>query len=361
MSKPTIFTLLVLSALPACRGGEPGAQPVGFEGSGGSGVVDATQLSCPNPGALPFEVEASGFASDDAAAVADENPRNKDEAGDLLGNPGGVFGFTNMPLTQAPAAGSLVFSGKKARAPQGSGLASNPIGEEPVSLWRYDVATEVWNQLARGSTDLFGEYRFDLDIAIDDVTRPVYGVLEADRTCAAHYAFLLDAGTKVIITDIDGTLTLSDEELFKQIDDGAYVPLENTSAALLMNTWAEKGYQIVYLTARPHAFRSETRSWLDELGYPLGPVITANSLVFGDSARQYKREWVNRVVGDFNWDVVAAYGNADSDIDAYEDAGIPKDVTFIIGENGGIADTIAIENNDYSAHITDYVEQQPDA
>jgi len=362
MSKPTItFVLLAIAALPACRGGEPGAQPVGFEGSGGSGLVDATQLDCPTPDGLPFEVEATGFTDEDAAAIAEDNPRNKDEAGDILGNPGGVFGYTNMPLTDSPAAGPLVFQGKKARAPETSGLTSNPIPNEPVSLWRYDADADMWNQLERGNTDLFGEYHFELDIAIDDVTRPVYGVLEADETCAPHYAFLLDAGAKVVITDIDGTLTLSDEELFSQIDDGSYTPLENMSAALMMNTWADKGYQVVYLTARPHAFRAETRTWLSDLGYPLGPVITANSLVFGDSARQYKREWVNRIVNDFGWEVAAAYGNAESDIDAYEDAGIPKDITFIVGPNAGVADTVAIENNDYSAHITDFVDQQPDA
>lgn len=361
MGSQTKLFLVATVMLTACRGGEPGAQPVGFEGSGGSGVIDATALDCPSPEGLPFEVEASGFSNPDAEAVVEDNPRNKDAAGDVLGNPGGVSGYTSMPLSDDPATGPLVFAGVKARAPETSGLMTNFIAEEPVSLWRYSSTDDSWSQLERGTTDLFGEYRFEIDLAVEDVLRPVYSVLEADRSCAAHYTFLLESGTKVVVTDIDGTLTLSDEELFKQIDDGSYTPLENTSAALLMNTWADKGYQVVYLTARPHAFRAETRAWLDDLGYPVGPVVTANSLVFGDSARQYKREWVNRIVSSFGWEVAAAYGNATSDIDAYEDAGISKEITFIVGENGGVADTIAVENNDYSAHITDFVEQQPDA
>ncbi|MCA9617458.1 MAG: hypothetical protein KC731_00460 [Myxococcales bacterium] len=357
------LALLALGALGGCRGGEPGALPVGYGsgGGGGGGLVEASALACPKPAGLPFAVEATGFASVEAEEVAADNPRNKDEASDLLGNPGGVFGYTNMPLTDSPAGGDLVFTGKRARSPEGSGLTSIPIKGEAVSLWRYDPSDETWSSLARGTTSTSGEYRFELAGPIDEPTRPVYSVLEADETCAPHYPFLLDAGTKIVVTDIDGTLTLSDEELSKQFSDSSYVPLENKSAALMMNTWAEKGYQVVYLTARPHVFRAETRKWLDDLGYPVGPVITANQLVFGDSARQYKRTWVNRVVTDFGWVVTAAYGNATSDIDAYEDAGIPKDITFIIGESAGVAGTTAIDANDFSSHITDFVEQQPDA
>jgi phosphatidate phosphatase PAH1 len=128
-----------------------------------------------------------------------------------------------------------------------------------------------------------------------------------------------------------------------------------------MNLWNDKGYIIVYLTARPHAFRAETRSWLSDHEFPPGPVITANSLVFDDSARNYKRTWVNRLTSDFGWTVTAAYGNATSDIDAYEEAAIPKNITFIVGEHAGVADTQAILDNDYTAHIADFVEGQPDA
>ena len=172
---------------------------------------------------------------------------------------------------------------------------------------------------------------------------------------------MLPEGTRVIVTDIDGTMTLSDEELFQQIGDGSYSPAQNASASTLMNLWAEKGYVIVYLTARPHVFRAETRSWLDDQGFPARPVISANSLVFDESARNYERTWVNWMINDFGWSVTAAYGNATSDIDAYEDAGVDKNVTFIIGENAGQGGTTAIADNDFSQHTVDFVMQAPDA
>ena len=146
---------------------------------------------------------------------------------------------------------------------------------------------------------------------------------------------MMPSGTKFVVTDIDGTMTASDDELFKEIDDGSYVPVENPSADVLMNDWASKGYQVVFLTARPHVFRAETRQWLHDKGFPTGPVITANSLVFGDSAREYKGAWVKRMTTVFGWTVVAAYGNAESDVQAYEDAGIPKNITFTVGEATG--------------------------
>lgn len=355
------LVLLVLAGV-GCRGGEPGARLRGFLGGGGGPVVsDATALDCPAPGPLPFVTEATTFATVEGAETVAFNPRNKDESSDVLGNPDGLRAYTNMAIDEALAPDALVFAGEKARSPANAGLIGTGVGGEPVSLWRYDADGETWNALGRTTTDAFGAFRFELTGAFDDVTRPAYSILEGDGSCSAHYAFLLAPSTQVIITDIDGTLTLSDDELFKQIDDEAYTPVENGSASILMNTWADKGYQVVYLTARPHAFRTETRGWLGDLDYPLGPVITANELVFGDSARQYKRAWVNRVVNQLGWQVVAAYGNATSDIDAYEDAGIPKNVTFIVGENAGVAETIGIENNDYGAHITDFVQQQPDA
>jgi phosphatidate phosphatase PAH1 len=61
----------------------------------------------------------------------------------------------------------------------------------------------------------------------------------------------------------------------------------------------------------------------------------------------------------FGWVPVAAYGNATTDITAYENAGIPKDVTFIIGEYAGTSGTVAIPNDDYTDHIATFVEAQP--
>ncbi|MBC8072075.1 MAG: hypothetical protein IAG13_27390 [Deltaproteobacteria bacterium] len=375
----TATTLLLLaSSMLACRGAESGAGLASMtdddstaagdssDSSVSSGAVDSTGadaepmlLSCPVPGSLPFTTMATAFETPAAGDVVAMNPRFKDQSTDLLGVPGGAWAGTTQSSDDPLQTGEYAHHGEKARGPADMGLAATPIVGEWVSLWSWDGA--AWNALARTQTGADGSY----DVAMVTPTfakeQPIYAVLEGDGSCAPHYNFLLPEQTQVILTDIDGTMTLSDEELFLQIADGSYDPAENMSASAMMNLWADKGYVIVYLTARPHAFRAETRAWLDDHGFPVGPVITANSLVFDESARNYKRTWVGWMRNDFNWRVTAAYGNATSDIDAYEDAMIPKEITFIVGEFAGQAGTTPIADNDYSTHIADYVMQQPDA
>ncbi|MCA9628356.1 MAG: hypothetical protein KC766_11845 [Myxococcales bacterium] len=355
-AKRALSLLAILAAVPACRGGGTDDSG-GSGGSGGGGNVSG--LQCPNPGTLPFSTESSSFENADSADT-ESLERVKDSASDILGNPGGKYAYTTMPVEDAPLDAPYVFEGQKARTVVTTGLSFTGFSEEYVSFWVEDGSS--WKNLGRQKTDTDGNYSFSLsDFVGGQPPRIGYAILEGDGSCTAHYSFLLERGANVIVTDIDGTLTSSDEELTKQIGDGNYDPQENQSASVMMNRWAKKGYQVVYLTARPHFFRAETRAWMIEHGFPEGPMITANQLVFGDSARTYKRTWVNRIADSFGWTVTAAYGNAGSDIDAYEDAGIPKDITFIIGENAGQSGTVAIQGNDYTAHITEFVDAQPDA
>jgi phosphatidate phosphatase PAH1 len=187
--------------------------------------------------------------------------------------------------------------------------------------------------------------------------RLLYAVLEADRTCAAHVNALYPPGTKVVLSDIDATLTTEDLELFNQVTDETYVPRMKAAADRLLQAWSMKGYPVIYLTARPHVLRVETRRWLEDFGFPVGPVIT--SATFVSDPAPYKTAWTRRIVDDFQWDVVAAYGNAETDIAAYANAQIPLDRTFIIGPLAGMSGTVAIQNDDYTQHIATFVDAQP--
>lgn len=319
---------------------------------------DPVLLDCAPGSSFPFTTESDGFENPDAEAVADANPRSKDAASDLLGNPGGPYAFTTQPNVAAPV-DVASYEGEKARTAEDAGLESTPLAGEAVSLWRYDG--EDWMQVDRQTTTAEGRYGFDDAPLSNNNAQPLYAVLEADQSCVPHYTWLLDPGTPFIVTDIDGTLTLSDDELFMEISDGSYDQLMKGAAVELLQAWADKGYDIVYMTARPHVFRAETRAWLDRHGFPAGPLISSNTLAVGSAAEDYKTAWGERMITSFGWTPVAAYGNADTDIGAYETAGIPKDITFIIGELAGTEGTVAIENDDYTAHIADFVMPYPDA
>jgi hypothetical protein len=339
------------------------------DGPGFQETADATpfttSLACPDIGGVPFELTDTDWMFDDNEARTESQPRHKHQPSDVMGNPAVGYALTQNPGDDPLIAGNEILSGIMARTELERGLFAAAVIGELVSLWQYDDASDWQNLGEQRTADISaavpGAYSFELDSPPSEGVTIRYAVLQPEPSCGAHHSYNLAAGTKVVFTDIDGTMTLSDDELIVQVGDFDHDPAQKTGSVALTQAWADKGYQMVYLTARPHLFRSETRKWLEQHGYADGPVITAPDLVFGESARMYKRAWVNRVRNELQWDVVAAYGNATSDIDAYEDAGIDKGVTFIIGPNAGVAGTSAIDNDDYTPHIADYVTQQPDA
>ena len=331
------LSLLFVSA-SGCRDSFDGAEFDGIGTRQGTG-------SCPVPGPLPFQTASNAFETSAAADWKIDNPHVTHSGMDIVGS----TSPQELSGTMTRSSGTL--------------LSQKGVVDEWVSLWSRDGAG-AWLQLGRVKTDGLGA--FSLTVPADQHfavgTGSVFSVLEGDGTCAVHGAFIWPAGTQVIVTDIDGTITFDDNELLKQLmEDPAYVPKENQSASQMLNTWADKGYQVVYLSARPHNLRGISREWLHGIRAPFGPFRTADAFVYGDSAREYKAEFLNRVATDLGWQIVAVYGNADSDIQAYEDADISKQVTFIVGERAGESGTVAIGNNDYTNHISSYVEQQPDA
>lgn len=320
-------------------------------------LSDATSLNCPTPGALPFRLERNGFQRAGHEQLVADNPRSKAEASDTIGNPGGAVALSYDLDTESPVAMPVEYRGAAAVTTHTQGLFNKPLAGEPVSLWSFDTATEAWQSIGRTETDDSGIYDLPDTAFVAPNGQPTYAVLEGDGNCAEHYTYLLPSDSKVVVSDIDGTLTLNDNEFLLQVSDDAHVPEMMGAGDRMTQAWATKGYPIIYLTARPHLFRNETRVWLRDLGFPTGPVITAAD---GSDAAAYKTAWLRRMVDDFGWDVVAAYGNASTDIAAYDNAAIPKDHTFIVGDLAGTMGTVAIENNDYTAHITAFIAAQPD-
>src|ERR1041385_6064010 len=267
-----------------------------------------TSLKCPKPGDLPFRLESSGFQRSENATLAMNDPRVKDEASDTIGNPNGPIASIYLANETMPAAGAISYRGTKARTNPTGGLFATALPGEYVSLWTYDTE---WHSLGRTQTDDMGGYELPNTGFTAANGTPVYSMLEADGDCMEHYTYLMPTGTKVVVTDIDGTLTESDNEQFIQFSDETYVPKMITAANSMLQAWATKGYTIIYLTARLHLYRQETRVWLRDEMFPTGPMITEPVL---QDAATYKTLWLQRMAQTFGWTFVAAYGNADTDI-----------------------------------------------
>ena len=335
--------LPALALIAACSDPEPA-------------LSKSTSLQCPFPGQLPFRLSSSGFQQSVNKTITTDNTRSKDEASDTLGNPGGLTASVYLPDDQRPAATPVGYRGVKARTSPTTGLSAKPLAGETIDLWYYDTDKTAWQSIGTARTGVDGDYDLPATGFVAPNGRPIYSVLEADGSCAEHFDYLFAPGAKVIVSDIDGTLTTDDGELLKQISDETYVPAMMTAADRLMQAWSMKGYPIVYLTARPHVLRPDSRGWLTDRGFPDGPLITATG---NPKADVYKTVWMNRMIQDFKWNVVAAYGNADTDITAYKNAGVPPGQTFIVGPLSGSPGVTAITNMDYTQHIAGFVAAQP--
>lgn len=189
------------------------------------------------------------------------------------------------------------------------------------------------------------------------------GVDSSGGVCSAEFP--------AIVTDIDATLTTSDAEFLMQLGDGNYDPAEREGAAELINAYADLGYRVLYLTARTETLmavntgesaRELTERWLLEHEFPVDPkstmLVLSPNLVLGESARVFKAETLaeQQAAG---WRFDYAYGNAGSDIDAYADAGIALDLTFIIGPEAGNGGTVAVEGEGWVEHATAHLPSVP--
>jgi hypothetical protein len=226
------------------------------------------------------------------------------------------------------------------------GTISKDLEDEDVQVFLDQC--DGWSDLGIHTTDSDGR------IAVDAPSTLGPGVYEArfqvlgDATMTTSYLWVLPAGTRITLTDIDGTMTSSDSELFMQIFDGSHVPEAYPSAVELTLAHAQKGWLVVYLTGRPYWLSGKTREWLADLSFSQGPLHVTDSneeaLPTDDGVRAFKQAWIEALLAE-GYVIDYAYGNATTDIDAYLGAGIPADDVWIIGENGGMQGTHAVADS----------------
>lgn len=232
--------------------------------------------------------------------------------------------------------------------------SGNGVAGERVQIFASEEGQ--WINIGSTTTNADGFYDFDIpaEHQVGVGNHRMLAVLEATGTCNEHGVFVWPAQTKSVISDIDGTLTRDDAEFLSQLSNNALIPLQNEAADAMMQAWDDKGFAVTYLTARPNEFRWLSRVWLREEGFPFGPMETAETFVYGASAREYKGRFVTAMHA-LNYEFAAAYGNAESDVQAYADGGIPKAVTFTINEAAGMDGTVAISPFDWTSHISEFV------
>lgn len=159
-----------------------------------------------------------------------------------------------------------------------------------------------------------------------------------------------------IVTDIDETLTTSDTEWLAQLMDPTHDPEMRPDASELMRGYDDLGYTVYYITARGESLdlsdgttaRDATRAWLEAHGFPVrdGTLFLASGNgALGDAAVDYKAETIEslELAG---WPIQWAYGNSDTDIEAFQQAGIPDARIFAVGDDCDELDGLDIPDED---------------
>jgi hypothetical protein len=256
-------------------------------------------------------------------------------------------------------------------------LPTEACEAERVTMYMHESDVDEWTPLDQAVT-LSSEHTFEsyrlAGVALLDVpaerlppagqARSIVHLLEPVNFYARAVLYHFAPGAQAVVFELDGTLlSLNSFSVCLSVKDICETRIRN-DAERLARTWAQKGYDIIYVSERSPAAYHETYEWLVETDFPPGLVRLADSTIDARAPVPFKR----RVLASMRAagiDIVAIYGDAKTDIVAYADAGVPKDRTFIIGPHGGEQGTVDLGASDdddaFARHISSYVEQQPDA
>jgi phosphatidate phosphatase PAH1 len=130
-----------------------------------------------------------------------------------------------------------------------------------------------------------------------------------------------------VVFDIDGTLTPHQLSIFDARID----------AANAVQTFAKKGYKIIYLSTRTRRLQAGIPVWLKKEGFPVesknGNIYVAQT----DDDLLYYDEFKARILKKFKdkgWTIEFAYGDSHTDFVAYALAQIPKERVFALQPMG---------------------------
>ncbi|TKY75075.1 Phosphatidate phosphatase PAH2 [Spatholobus suberectus] len=175
--------------------------------------------------------------------------------------------------------------------------------------------------------------------------------------------YLWKWNTRIVISDVDGTITRSDVL-------GQFMPLvgidwSQTGVAHLFSAIKENGYQLLFLSARSISQAYLTRQFLlnlrqDGKVLPDGPVVISPDGLFPS----LYREVIRRVPHEFKIACLediralfpsdcnpfyAGFGNRDTDEISYLKVGIPKGKIFIINPRGEVVVNRRVDTKSYTS------------
>jgi phosphatidate phosphatase PAH1 len=238
------------------------------------------------------------------------------------------------------------------------GTLSKDLEDEEIEVW-IDRCSSVIQLLGSAITDDDGRSNFTIkasQIKVPGVYK-IYQRVAGDNTWVASTLRVLPRGSHLAVFDIDGTLTTSDSEMqwavWKKLLSQKYDPVARRGAREVTQAWYEAGNEIVYLSGRHYALTDMSRQWLAGKDMAPGTLLVGQSISEimpnNEGVGMFKLQHLNAMKRN-GFVINAAYGNAMTDVFSYEQAGMAKSATYIVGEYGGSGGTVNL-GNDFLRHL----------
>jgi phosphatidate phosphatase PAH1 len=188
-----------------------------------------------------------------------------------------------------------------------------------------------WSRVGSARTDDEGRFALALSGAnrLPVGMRDLFISVVGDRTGVRFLGYVAPAGTSLVVSDVDGTLTSSENAFVETIVLGIEPGARPGAAQAFADATAHRR-QLVYVTARGNQFTSATRDWLDHKGFPRGPVRLSESFVTlpGGDTVDFKTRAISALSA-AGFTLSAGVGNRASDVSAYRNTGIAADRIFV--------------------------------
>jgi len=291
--------------------------------------------------------------------------------GDLKASPFNVqFGKKDIWLPRAGHVVKIELNGEETSLEMT--LDNNGQGYFPVRNSDSGRQYRFWSALF-GTADLAPEHKTTTATAsqLDMLTlKPGSNDVEFKVTSSgsvhtiSNNIYLFNDTTKIVVSDIDGTITKSDIRgfIFPALGLSDW---KHTGIVNLFSSLEERGYQLLYLTARPIGQSYTTYEYLKSLQegdkvMPKGPILLHVGSVINAISEEVIRgtpeiskiSKLSRVRGLFPSNpYFSAYGNKETDILAYKALNINPDMIFRINEMSDVTS----EGNGIRTNFTQHI------
>ncbi|KAJ3332745.1 hypothetical protein HDU76_013230 [Blyttiomyces sp. JEL0837] len=282
-------------------------------------------------------------------------------------------------LSTSPlSTGTGVMGGGDAGSGLSSSLGATKIITEVESSGTTTTAASPEKKSAASSQGYVKSLRLNSDQlkalklkkGMNTVTFSVTSTLQGTATCTSKI-FFWDYDTKVVISDVDGTITKSDVlgHVFTMVGRD----WTHAGVASLYTNIRKNGYQILYLTSRAIGQSNYTRDYLNKVEQqsnklPDGPVIMSPDRLFTAFHReviQRKPEEfkiqclrdIKRLFGEEVKPFYAGFGNRITDALSYRSVDVPNSRIFTIDPSGEVKLELISSYKSSYVKLNDIVDQ----